>query len=130
MLLILLLICFSSSYSQSDSLGCNTPQPLICPVIEVMPTISGGLESLQKSLVYPTQALQNKIEGKVYVLTTIDSNGVQLCHKIIKGLGYGCDEEAIRIISKAKFYPGYQRNKPVKVSVAIPIIFKLPGNNK
>ena len=95
-----------------------------------MPAIIGGLNSLQNNLIYPQQALANNIAGKVYVFAMIDTDGVLLCTKIIKELGFGCDEEAIRLVSEAKFYPGYVRKKPVKVPIAIPIIFRLPTNTK
>ena len=46
-------------------------------------------------------------------------------HKLAKKLGAGCDEEAIRVLKKSKFKPGYDKGKPVKVRFTLPIFFRL-----
>jgi len=43
--------------------------------------------------------------------------------KIIRGIGGGCDEEAIRVVSQARFNPGLQRGRPVRVQYNIPVVF-------
>ncbi len=107
---------------------------------EVMPEIIGGLQSIQNRLVYPDSALKNGIEGKVYVLAIIDSIGNIQNARIIKGIGYGCDEEAIRLVMSAKCTPGFIRVKkrpgdnnkdrpyslaPYQCAIPIPLLFKL-----
>lgn len=86
----------------------------------------GGLEGIHQKLNYPKEALENKIEGKVYVLIIIDSVGNLLCPKVIKGLGYGCDQEAMRVVTDTKFISTLHRGKPITTLVSIPITFKLP----
>jgi protein TonB len=90
-----------------------------------MPELIGGLDSLQSRLIYPKLAIENKIEGKVYLLVIIDSTGNQNCANVIKGLGYGCDEEALYLINTSKFSPGLLRNKSITTILAIPVIFSL-----
>ena len=91
-----------------------------------MPEIIGGLDLLQNEIQYPTEALINQIEGKVYILAFIDTLGNPLNAKPIKGIGYGCDEEARRLIMQSKFTPAMTRGKKVNSQVSIPIVFKLP----
>ncbi|MCH7516064.1 MAG: energy transducer TonB [Bacteroidetes bacterium] len=93
-----------------------------------MPAIISGLDSLHLRLIYPTEAIKHKIEGKVYVLVTIDSLGNPFCAKIIKGIGYGCDEEALRLVNSSKYTAGEQRGKPIVITMSIPIVFKIDDN--
>jgi protein TonB len=66
------------------------------------------------------------IEGKVYVQFVVDKDGTLTDIKALKGIGAGCDEEAVRVIGGSpKWKPGKQRGRPVKVRMVLPIIFKL-----
>ncbi len=114
-------------YCQNSSINCDSLISFYSGhfAIEKMPKLIGGLDSLQSRLIYPKQAIENNIEGKVYILVIIDSTGKQNCAKVIKDLGYGCDEEAQYLINSTKFYPGLVRNKPITTILAIPIIFSL-----
>ena len=55
----------------------------------------------------------------------INEEGKVESHKLAKKLGAGCDEEAIRVLKKSKFKPGYDKGKPVKVRFTLPIFFRL-----
>ena len=94
-------------------------------VVEEMPEIIGGLESIQRNVVYPEIAIRAGVEGTVYVMAYVDEHGNVVKTEVIKGIGAGCDEAAAEAVKKAKFKPGKQRGKPVKVRVMIPIRFKL-----
>jgi len=106
--------------SESDNQS-NT----IFVVVERMPKLIGGLAKLQKSVVYPKLAKQAGIEGRVYVKFIINEKGNVVDPKVTRGIGGGCDQAAIDAVKKAKFRPGLQRGKPVKVWYTIPIYFKL-----
>lgn len=93
--------------------------------VEEMPEPIGGIHDIQKNIVYPEIAKRAGIEGKVYVLALINEEGIVDNAKIIKGIGGGCDEVALNAIKDAKFTPGRQRGKRVKVKVTIPVVFKL-----
>jgi protein TonB len=81
---------------------------------------------ISKHLKYPKAAQQAQAEGKVFVQFVINQDGSISDVQVIKGLGFGMDEEAIRVIQQApKWVPGKQRGKPVKVRMALPIVFKL-----
>ena len=100
-------------------------------IVEKMPEPVGGwaafYKTLTKNIKYPKPALRTGTKGKVFVEFTINDLG-QLSHfKIIKGIGYGCDEEAARVLALTKWNPGKQRGRPVNVKLVQPIIFDL-GN--
>jgi len=96
---------------------------------EVQPQPVGGFEAfysvIGKELKYPRQARQMNVEGKVVVQFVVSKAGEPSDFLILKSLGAGCDEEAIRVLSKTKWEPGRQRGKPVKVRMAMAINFRL-----
>ena len=89
----------------------------------------GGYEAfydlLRKNLKYPVKARRFQIEGKVFIEFVINKEGIPSQFTIIRGLGYGCDEEAVRVIGLSKWNPGQQRGNPVRVRMVLPVIFKL-----
>lgn len=90
----------------------------------------GGMDAfykyVQKNLKYPAQARRMGVEGKVFVQFVIDKDGSITDVKVVKGIGAGCDEEAVRVIESApKWKPGKQRGRPVKQRIVLPISFKL-----
>lgn len=93
--------------------------------VEKMPTLIGGLASIQKYIKYPESARRAGIEGRVFVKAFIDENGSVADAQLIKGIGGGCDSVALAAVKNAKFIPGSQKGKTVKVQVSIPILFKL-----
>jgi protein TonB len=102
----------------------------IFQVVENQPEPVGGMGAfmkyLQKNLKYPEQARRMNVEGKVFVQFVIDKDGSPNDITVLKGIGSGCDEEAVRVIkSMPKWTPGKQRGRPVKVRMSLPIVFKL-----
>lgn len=94
-------------------------------VVEQMPKLKTKLEQLQLKLNYPDHARQAGIEGKVIVKFVVNKKGEVENPQVVQGLGYGCDEEALRLIKMAEFIPGKQHGKPVKVQDSLPITFQL-----
>lgn len=84
----------------------------------------GTMEQLLEKINYPTDALENNISGTVLVEYTIDKDGNVRDPMVAEGLGYGLDEEAIRIISQAKFKNYLDRD----IERRSPILFELPEN--
>lgn len=103
--------------------------PEIFTVVEIMPIPVGGYKSfyaqLSKAIKYPRQAQRNNTQGKVFVEFIIDQLGNVTDLKIAKGIGNGCDEEAMRVLSQTHWQPGKQRGKPVNVRMTLPFTFKL-----
>jgi TonB family protein len=82
---------------------------------------------LSNNLSYPSAAQRSNIEGQVYVQFVVCTDGTLCDYKVLRGIGFGCDEEALRVIklSSGKWKPGSQRGKSVRSRFTIPINFKL-----
>lgn len=98
--------------------------------VEHQPEFPGGMSAfytyISKNLKYPSNARRMGVEGKVFLNFVIDKMGNITNVTLVRGVGAGCDEEAIRVLQKApKWSPGRQRGVPVKVSMTLPITFKL-----
>lgn len=101
------------------------PEPDIFVIVEQMPELIGGLASIQKKIKYPEIAKKAGVEGRVTVQFVVDEQGNVRDPVVLRGIGAGCDEEAVRAVLQAKFKPGMQRGQPVKVKMSLPITFKL-----
>lgn len=100
-------------------------EPIYFVVVEEMPYPIGGINAIQKLIVYPDIAQRAGVEGRVYILAYVNEEGSVEKTEIIKGICAGCDEVAANAVLKTRFSPGKQRGKPVKVKVMIPIRFEL-----
>ena len=82
---------------------------------------------LAGNVVYPVEAQKNKIEGIVYIRFIVERDGTVQIAESLPGreLGYGLDEEAIRVIKLTKWKPGTQRGEAVRVRKVLPFRFKL-----
>jgi TonB family protein len=111
--------------------GYGAREPAEEPTTVEMAEPSGGKKAfkqyLEQNLRYPEQALNNKVEGKVTVQFTIQSSGVVSDFRVVKGLGYGCDEEVIRLIQEGpKWQPTKRNHQPVTDKVKVRLKFSLP----
>lgn len=102
----------------------------IFTIVEKMPEFPGGTEKLfkylGKNIEYPPMAKDAGIKGKVYVTFVVDKDGSITDVKILRGIGGGCDEEAVRVVkSMPRWSPGKQRGKSVRVQYNLPINFIL-----
>jgi protein TonB len=102
----------------------------IFTAVEIPPTPQGGMAGftkyLQKTLQYPKAAQRANIGGKVFVQFVVSETGHISNVSVIKGIGFGCDEEAIRVVSQAPpWNPGKQGGRAVKVRYTLPIAFTL-----
>jgi protein TonB len=81
---------------------------------------------IAKNMKYPRIAQQRQVEGKVYVSFLVDEYGNMTNIAIAKGIGSGCDEEALRVMENApKWIPGRHNGRMVRVRMIVPIHFKL-----
>ena len=100
-------------------------EPEIFVIVEQNPELIGGQEGLMKKLVYPEIARKANVEGRVFLQFVVDADGNVHDPVVVRGIGAGCDEEALRVISEAKFVPGRQRGRAVQVRMSMAINFKL-----
>jgi len=104
----------------------------IFTVVEEAPSFPGGdaarIRFLQENIKYPQIARESSIQGTVYVTFVVEKSGQVTDVRVLRGIGGGCDEEAVRVIkAMPKWNPGKQRGKPVRVQFNMPIKFTLAG---
>lgn len=94
----------------------------------------GGAKAInafvKENLRYPKEALTNKIEGKVFLRYDINHKGKVIAAKVIQSLGYGCDEEAVRLVKLMEFEVAKNRGVRVTYHKDISINFRLPKPKK
>ncbi len=94
------------------------------------PLFPGGeserLKFLADNITYPEDAVQNGIQGTVYIQFVVDTKGNITDVKMMRGIGGGCDEEAIRVVKMMpQWHPGRQNGMTVRVRYTMSILFKL-----
>lgn len=99
-------------------------------VVESMPSFPGGeaarIKYLSENMKYPEMAREANVQGNVFVTFVVEKNGEISDVRILRGIGAGCDEEAIRVVkSMPRWVPGKQRNVAVRVQFNMPIKFVL-----
>lgn len=102
----------------------------IFTVVESMPGFPGGeaarIKYLNENIKYPQMARESGIQGRVFVTFVVEKDGKVTDVRVLRGIGGGCDEEAVRVIKNMpNWNAGKQRGKPVRVQFNMPILFKL-----
>ena len=108
-------------------------RPGVYIVVEQMPEFPGGDKGFHQFIAdnvkYPAEAKEKGIRGIVYVNFIVEPDGSVSDIKVLRGIGSGCDEEAVRVVeSMPKFKPGMQNGEAVRVSYTVPVIFRLEDN--
>lgn len=119
----------ASDENTSDNTGKINPN-VIVKVPEIFPEFPGGdkklFEFLRDNIDYPAQARENKTQGYVYITFVVDKRGKISDVKLLRGIGDGCEEEAISAIRKMPdWIPGRMGGEPVDVQYNLPVNFKL-----
>ncbi|MBK6610621.1 MAG: energy transducer TonB [Sphingobacteriales bacterium] len=105
-------------------------EPEVFTIVEQQPEFDGGegamQKFIQKNLEYPAIARENNIQGTVYVEFVVGSKGDISKVRVVRGIGGGCDEEALRVVNKMpNWKPGKQGGQAVNVKFTLPIKFRL-----
>jgi TonB family protein len=103
--------------------------------VEVMPAFPGGEEArikfMMENLKYPQDAMKKGISGKVFVSFIVKADGSITDVKILRGIGGGCDEEAMRVVKlMPKWKPGMSKGVPADVIFNLPVTFALEKDKK
>ncbi|WP_214225290.1 energy transducer TonB [Pedobacter sp. B4-66] len=98
--------------------------------IQSYPEFEGGMKAwakfIQRNLRYPNAAQEVDAQGKVYISFVVEKDGSVSNVSVLRGIGYGCDEEAVRVISKSpKWKPGKQNDQNVRVRYNMPLSFTI-----
>ncbi len=102
----------------------------IFTAVEKNPEFPGGLAAfgnyLKNNIRYPALARENNVQGRVFLQFVVERDGSLTDIRVLRGIGSGCDEEAIRVLKKSpKWTPGIQNGSPVRVQYTVPIAFNL-----
>ena len=109
----------------------DVPEELeVYQIVDEMPGFPEGeeklMEFLTKNIEYPKEAREAGIQGRVFVGFVIEKDGSIGDVKVLRGIGHGCDEEAVRVVkSMPNWKPGKLYGEVVRVSYQIPVNFKL-----
>jgi len=99
-------------------------------IVETTPEFPGGIEAmhqfLRENIVFPTEAREQRIQGTVFVTFVVEQDGRISNVRMLRGIGGGADEEALRVVSMMpNWTPGKQRGEPIRVQFNMPIRFTL-----
>ena len=108
----------------------DSDEPEVYQSVDEMPGFPGGEEKLMefftKNIEYPKEAREAGIQGRVFVGFVIEKDGSISNVKVLRGIGHGCEEEAVRVVkSMPNWKPGKLYGEVVRVSYQIPVNFKL-----
>ncbi|MCX2575120.1 energy transducer TonB [Pedobacter sandarakinus] len=98
--------------------------------VDEYPEFAGGMKAftryMERNLRYPSQAQDQGVVGKVFLSFVVEKDGSITDVKVLRGIGFGCDEEAIKVIKKSPLWkPGKNRGVPVRVRYNMPINFQI-----
>ena len=98
--------------------------------VEVSPEFAGGMEAMSQYLAeniqYPEQAKNDGVEGRVMVGFVVEKDGSITDAEVLRGIGGGCDEEALRVVNAMpNWTPGKQNGEAVRTRFNLPVVFKL-----
>jgi protein TonB len=127
-LIVMMSMIFFASHAQNSPLEIDTTQ--IFALVDESATPKGGMTSFYRfvgeQLRYPADARRNGVEGKVFVEFVVNTNGKVSNVKVVRRLGSGCDEEALRVVSiSPDWIPAKLSGTAVKQKLVIPVMFKL-----
>ena len=130
----LLTISMITACSQVNEPESNNNQPQTADkatykVVETMPKLKGGLQSLMSEIQYPKEAKESGTEGRVLVQFVVTPEGSVRDAKVIHSASEELDREALRVAKQAKFKPGTQNGEVVPVQMSIPIVFRLDNSD-
>jgi len=121
----------TSQKAQQESVSQSNPsEEPVFQVVETIPQFPGGQDAMVqymvKNIKYPDQAKKDGVQGTVVGQFIVEKDGSITNTKVLRGVGSGCDEEALRVVSgMPKWSPGKDKNEPVRVEFALPIKFSL-----
>lgn len=128
-------ISFAQEIESEEIIDVEKTDDGLFVLVEEMPEFPGGQEAMFKflstTIIYPKEARDKGIQGKVYVSFTIEKDGAISEVKVLRGVHPLLDEEAVRVVeSFPNWKPGKQKGKEVRVSYNLPLSFVLNNNKK
>jgi len=126
----LLLFIIGAKAQLTDS--ARNSNDMVFTSVEHQPEYPGGISQFYKFLVknlrYPAAARENNTQGRVIVTIVVEKDGSLSQVKVVRGIGDGCDEEAVRLVKlSSPWKPGMQNGHAVRVMYSVPVSFTLAG---
>lgn len=108
----------------------SNAQEIVHDKVDQMPVPPGGMEGFTQYMIqnlkYPKAAKEAKIEGMVMLTFVVKSDGTVDAVEVLRGIGGGCDEEAVRVIKgSGKWTAGIKEGKAVATQLTLPVQFKM-----
>jgi len=130
--IILLFFVLSVKAQTTDTLKKNVTPDHVFANVERAPEYTGGISQFYKFLAkymrYPAEARENGTSGRVLVTMVVEKDGSLSDVKVVRGIGDGCDDEAVRLVKlSSPWQPGIQNGCAVRVMYTVPIVFDLSG---
>jgi len=121
------IILLIAALATLHSFGQENKDTTVYQFVSQMPQPSYDMKKyLAENIKYPNTARKNGIEGKVAVQYTVNEDGSLSNFRIVRGIGNGCDEEALRVMKlMPPWIPGKKDGKPVRVRYTQPITFRI-----
>ena len=129
--LLVVALLFGGAVSAQEAKTAPQRQVENVATVEQSPSFPGGYQAMNdfigKNLKYPEQATKNGVQGKVLVSFVVETDGSITDVKVIRGIGSGCDEEAVRVVkAMPKLQPAMKDGKAVAIQYYLPISFVSP----
>ncbi len=123
-------VLVSNAQEQASAVVISPEEDVVYQVVEEMPQFPGGMPGLSQYLAgalrYPAEARKANVQGTVFVSFVVTRTGSISEVTLLKGIGYGCDEEAMRVVGlMPAWIPGRQSGRPVSVRYSLPLRFVL-----
>ena len=120
-----IVFCFFATVAVSFA---QTTDTTVFTIVEKQPEFPGGFDALKDymkaNVTYPSEAQKAGIKGRVIVSFIVEIDGRLTNANLLIGIGYGCDEEAIRVIkAMPRWAPGSQSGRPLRVRYHLPVLF-------
>ncbi|GMQ23501.1 hypothetical protein Aoki45_01830 [Algoriphagus sp. oki45] len=124
LILLTFLLALSFQFNEAKA------QETVHKQVEEMPSPPGGMQGFTQYMIdnlkYPEAAKEANIQGMVMVTFVVRADGSVDTIEVLRGIGGGCDEEAVRVVAESgKWTPGKKEGKAVNTQVTLPIQFKM-----
>ncbi|MAL16829.1 MAG: hypothetical protein CL670_08350 [Balneola sp.] len=123
--IVFVALSFTQALANGENIMVTADSTIIYDIVDEMPEIEGGVQEIYKHIDYPRGAMSAKVQGRVFIKFVVDENGEIKDPKIIKDIGAGCGDAAVKGLKKVKFSPGKLNGKAVKVYYTLPINFQI-----
>ena len=121
---------YKTDTSQKNAMSAQADTGQVFKLVEKMPEYPGGTKALihylANKIKYPAEARKAKVQGKVFINFIVEKDGTISHVKVLKGIGHGCDKEAVKAVENMpRWIPGQQKGRPVRVMFNLPVKFSL-----